>query len=332
VGGVALLSYVKGRNTQDVDLLLDGADLDRIGWIVTGRDRDFARADFDGLRVDLRLTDNALFAHVRQTRAATATFGDRTVPCASREGLLLLKLYALPSLYRQGEFARAALYETDILMLHQGAAVDDEALLAELRPYMAVGDVVELRSILAEQRGAAASARRRRQPSAADDMDAARSDELGAREDPRVPRHLRAAVEDHEPSLVEAERVEVARELLQPLGLGGGPAAHLELQRDSLRLPGDEQVEGVAAQGVLAVDASAAVHDPLEEGHQHEVRPRLLVDEAVGRLVPVLAPELLPRRQELRHVEQAVRTHVPRGLLWIVVCVTWVRARGITSR
>ena len=65
----------------------------------------------------------------------------------------LLKLYALPSLYRQGEFDRAALYETDILMLHQGAAVDDEALLGELRPYMAPGDVAELRSILAEQRG-----------------------------------------------------------------------------------------------------------------------------------------------------------------------------------
>lgn len=153
VGGVALLSYVKGRNTQDVDLIVDGADLDRVGWTVTGRDRDFARADFGGLRVDLLLTDNALFAHVRRTRAAAATFGDRTVPCASREGLLLLKLYALPSLYRQGDFDRAALYETDILMLHQGAAVDDEALLAELRPFMAPGDVAELRSILAEQRG-----------------------------------------------------------------------------------------------------------------------------------------------------------------------------------
>jgi len=153
VGGVALLSYVHGRNTQVVDLILDAADLDRVGWTVTGRDRDVARADLHGLRIDLLLTDNALFDHVRRTRAVTATYGDRTVPCASREGLLLLKLYALPSLCRQGEFDRAALYETDILMLHRSAAVDDDALLAELVPHMAASDIAELRAILAEQRG-----------------------------------------------------------------------------------------------------------------------------------------------------------------------------------
>lgn len=153
VGDVALLAYVAGRNPQGIELLLDAADLDRVGWTVTGRDRDFARADLHGLRVDLLLTDNALFDHVRRTRAVTATFGDRTVPCASREGLLLLKLYALPSLYRQGEFDRAALYETDILMLHRGATVDDDALLAELTLHMAASDIAELRAILAEQRG-----------------------------------------------------------------------------------------------------------------------------------------------------------------------------------
>ncbi len=153
VGGVALLSYVNGRNTQDVDLILDAADLDRVGWSVTGRDRDFARADFHGLRVDLLLTDNALFDRVRRDHAGTAAFGDRVVPCASREGLLLLKLYALPSLYRQGEFDRAALYETDILMLHRGADVDDDALLAALGAYLSPSDIGELRGILAEQRG-----------------------------------------------------------------------------------------------------------------------------------------------------------------------------------
>lgn len=153
VGGVALLSYVQGRNTQAVDLILDASDLGRVDWTVTGRDWDFARADFHGLRVDLLLTDDALFERVRRERAATANFGDRAVPCASREGLLLLKLYALPSLYRQGELDRAALYETDILMLHRGADVDDDALLAELGAHLAPADVAELRGILAEQRG-----------------------------------------------------------------------------------------------------------------------------------------------------------------------------------
>lgn len=152
VGGVALLSYVEGRNTQAVDIILDTADLDRVGWTVTGRDQDFARADFHGLRVDLLLTDNALFAQVRRAHATTGTFGEREVPCATREGLLLLKMYALPSLYRQGQFARAALYETDILMLHQDAHVDDEALLAALAPHTQASDLAEIHKILAEQR------------------------------------------------------------------------------------------------------------------------------------------------------------------------------------
>jgi hypothetical protein len=36
------------------------------------------------------------------------------------EGLILLKLYALPSLYRQGNFAKVGIYENDVatLLLH----------------------------------------------------------------------------------------------------------------------------------------------------------------------------------------------------------------------
>lgn len=44
VGGVALLQYVEGRNTQDVDLIVAVADLGRLPEIeVSSRDADFAR-------------------------------------------------------------------------------------------------------------------------------------------------------------------------------------------------------------------------------------------------------------------------------------------------
>jgi hypothetical protein len=152
VGGVALLSYVEGRNTEDIDLIVDEADLDKVDWVLEERNADFARASFRGLRVDLRLTANALFAEVRASEATTTSFGERTVHCATREGMLLLKLYALPSLYRQGKLARAALYETDVLMLHQGVQVDDERLLARLAAHLPPTDLAELRAILAEQR------------------------------------------------------------------------------------------------------------------------------------------------------------------------------------
>jgi hypothetical protein len=61
-------------------------------------------------------------------------------------------LYALPSLYRRGNLARAALYETDILMLRQDAMVDEEKLLAILSKHLAPHDIDELRRILLEQR------------------------------------------------------------------------------------------------------------------------------------------------------------------------------------
>ena len=147
-----MLSFVQGRNTQDVDLIVNRADVDCIGWHAKVLDRDFAEASFRGIRVDLLLSTNPLFDEVKRTERARATFGTREVPSVTREGLLLLKLYALPSLYRQNKLARAALYETDILMLHQGAEVDDQRLIDRLRPHLPQYDVSELDGILREQR------------------------------------------------------------------------------------------------------------------------------------------------------------------------------------
>jgi hypothetical protein len=152
VGGVALLSYVPGRNTQDVDLIISPKQLSKLDWQATVQDNDLGKANYHGFQVDLLLTTNPLFAYIQRKERTTITFDDINVPCATREGLLLLKLYALPSLYRQGNLARAALYETDILMLRQDAMVDEEQLLAILSKHLAAHDIDELRRILREQR------------------------------------------------------------------------------------------------------------------------------------------------------------------------------------
>jgi hypothetical protein len=152
VGGVALLTYVAGRNTQDIDLIVDPAQTPWPRWQATIQDADFGAANYCGLHIDLLLTTNPLFAYVRRHEVTTIAFDDLAVRCATREGLVLLKLYALPSLYRQGNLARAALYETDIFLLMQGVQVDDAALLSVLQQYLAAPDVAELRRILDEQR------------------------------------------------------------------------------------------------------------------------------------------------------------------------------------
>src|SRR4051812_11086311 len=87
VGGVAMLSYVEVRNTQDVDVIIDPKELQKIDWQATIQDRDFGAANYHGLRVDLLLTTNPLFAYVSQQQRTEISFDGNVVPCATREGM-----------------------------------------------------------------------------------------------------------------------------------------------------------------------------------------------------------------------------------------------------
>ena len=151
VGGVALLNYVEGRNTQDIDLIMALDDLEGLPEIqTTHHDRFFARGDFDGLQIDILLTANPLFQKVQQDYTTTLDFQDNAVTIATVEGLLLLKLYALPSLYRQGDFLRVNIYENDIAALMYAYRPDMDALLDELAPYISASDQASLRDIVRE--------------------------------------------------------------------------------------------------------------------------------------------------------------------------------------
>ena len=67
VGGVALLQYVEGRNTEDIDLIMDVNDLKRLPEIkITGQDENFARGKFGEVRIDILQTRNPLFEKVRE--------------------------------------------------------------------------------------------------------------------------------------------------------------------------------------------------------------------------------------------------------------------------
>lgn len=149
VGGVALLQYVEGRNTQDIDLIMALSSLERLPEIeLTERDENFARGTFEGLQIDILLTRNPLFAFVRQQHASPAVYAESTITTATVEGLILLKLYALPSLYRQGDFARVGIYENDVATLLHAYRPNVEALLIELEPFVNTSDLQEIREIV----------------------------------------------------------------------------------------------------------------------------------------------------------------------------------------
>ena len=154
VGGVALLSYVEGRNTQDIDLILSRATLATLPEVsINDENKDFIRATFEQLQVDILLTQNDLFRQVLEQFATTRQFGERTVRCATVEGLFVLKCYALPSLYRQGNFGRASIYENDLLLLLLNYPIDVSTMLNLLSNHLLATDLAEVESILSEIQG-----------------------------------------------------------------------------------------------------------------------------------------------------------------------------------
>jgi hypothetical protein len=165
VGGMAMLTYVKGRNTEDVDLLLSVAALAKIPELkIEDQNTFFARGKFRSIQVDLLLTANPLFKVIAEKFATNHRFAEWEVPAVSVGGLIILKLYALPSLYRQMDMDRAALYENDISMLIARHSPAIEPLLALVKEHVEPGDKRELEKILAECSGRAEKLRQRTNP------------------------------------------------------------------------------------------------------------------------------------------------------------------------
>lgn len=153
VGGVAILHYIEGRNTQDLDLLMAVSSLEKLPELkISSRDMYFVRANYNELQIDVLLTQNPLFKRVHDHYSKVEKFLDRKIPLATVEGLLLLKLYALPSMYRQGNFARVGIYENDIATLLHDYQPDVRSLLTELSRYVSESDFSEIKDIVSEIR------------------------------------------------------------------------------------------------------------------------------------------------------------------------------------
>lgn len=149
VGGIAILQYVQGRNTEDIDLILNVTALRKLPEItITNQDEYFARGNYQGLQLDFLLTKNPLFAHVQKHHVVQQPFFEQTIRSATVPGLLLLKLYALPSLYRQGDFARVGIYENDVATLLFYHPSDTQAIVSELTPFVSRQDLAAIQDIM----------------------------------------------------------------------------------------------------------------------------------------------------------------------------------------
>ncbi len=153
VGGLAMRLYVAARNTEDMDFILATPDLKKLPDLNIIEQSDwFAATRYGPLKVDFLLTKNPFFEEIRLKHSAGHTFQGHQLRCATATGLVLLKLYALPSLYRQGRIDRADLYETDITMLLRVSPVEDTTLLPTLSRHMMESDVHAIEQVLADIR------------------------------------------------------------------------------------------------------------------------------------------------------------------------------------
>jgi hypothetical protein len=151
VGGIAMLAYIEGRNTQDIDLIISRDDLKKVPEIqIEDEKQGFARGWFGHLRVAFLFTEDKLFEKVRRRYTTTKRFVERDVQCATVEGLLLMKLAALPDKYRLAHFDRVRAYEKDVADLIERFSPTTAPLFEELAQHMLASDVAEVRRIVAD--------------------------------------------------------------------------------------------------------------------------------------------------------------------------------------
>lgn len=142
---------MEGRNTQDIDVIMTLPSLTKLPEIkIESQDMYFARGTYGQLQIDILLTKNPLFAKVEKDYTTTKQFMDRTIRCATVEGLILLKLFALPSLYRQGSFERVGIYENDIATLMNAFRPKMEPLLKELGKHLNQDDMAKAQKIVSD--------------------------------------------------------------------------------------------------------------------------------------------------------------------------------------
>lgn len=160
VGGIALLQHVSGRNTDDIDLIISAPRLSHIPELfVRDRNEMFAYGHFSDLRVGVLFAEHALFGKIAQDFTIPMNYGIGVLPTATVDGLLLLKLFALPSLYRQFDFDRIAIYEADIMQLLRHSTNPNSFFIDVLAHHISDSDCKELEITLGETRARLARVR-----------------------------------------------------------------------------------------------------------------------------------------------------------------------------
>lgn len=149
VGGVAMMAIAPdARATDDYDFIGQRSDFESIRELAkVSSDQNFGRYRHNATIVDTLFVENPVFAHALDTYQADCTIAGKTIRSLSPSGIALLKLYALPSLYLQGQHIRVATYEQDLEVLFiVDPKIDEDTLLKFLGKHLVQSQIVELKN------------------------------------------------------------------------------------------------------------------------------------------------------------------------------------------
>ncbi len=149
VGGVAMMAIApNARATDDYDFIGQRSDFENLSELSkVSSDQNFGRYRHNQTIVDTLFVENPVFAYALKTYQADCTIAGRTIRSLSPSGIALLKLYALPSLYLQGQHVRVATYEQDLEVLFiVDPKINEDALLKFLSKHLVQSQIAELKN------------------------------------------------------------------------------------------------------------------------------------------------------------------------------------------
>lgn len=155
VGGVAMMAIApKARATDDYDFIGQRSDFENLSELTkVSADKNFGRYRHNATIVDTLFVENPVFAHALNHYQADCVIAQKTIRSLSPSGIALLKLYALPSLYLQGQHIRVATYEQDLEVLFiVDPDIDEDQLLKFLGKHLVQSQILELKSTCEEIR------------------------------------------------------------------------------------------------------------------------------------------------------------------------------------
>ncbi len=153
VGAVAMLQYVPGRNTKDIDFIMPKSELRRCPEIVVfHEDETFCQASFGCVNVDFLYSRHRLFQEVAVNYCTVRHISGHLIKCATPTGLVILKLFAIPSLLYQFREGKIRQYESDIEGMIETCEVPDDEVLALLQKHLKPGELLAVKTVLTDLR------------------------------------------------------------------------------------------------------------------------------------------------------------------------------------